>query len=95
VNVHIVCRNWQDDRVLPRFVRYLVQNNGWTVSDTPNPGADLNYMVAYFEHHKFAGFRDTPVATYLTHIEDDPNSGKVKAFFRFSGPLPMPTSGYV
>jgi len=68
--------------VLPRFVRYLVQHNGWTVSDTPNPQADLNYMVAYFEHHKFAGFRETPVATYLTHLEDDPNSGKVKAFHR-------------
>jgi hypothetical protein len=82
MNIHIVCRNWRDDRVLPRFVRYLVKHNGWTVSADPNPSADLNYMVAYFEHDKHARFTGTPIATYLTHIEDDPNSGKVKAFHK-------------
>lgn len=82
MHVHIVCRNWQDDRVLPRFARYLVEHNGWTVSDQPVPTADLNYWMAYFEWDKHKGFDATPTVAYLTHLEDASaaESAKVRLF---------------
>lgn len=70
MNIHIVCRNWQDDRVLPRFTRYLMQSHGWTASGAADPQAAVNYLVAYFEYQKVKDQLTTPFAAYMTHRED-------------------------
>lgn len=69
MNVHIVVRNLNDDRVLPRFARHLVNGLGWTASDKPDPNAALNYYFAYFEYKR--GHADTPSASYFTHREEE------------------------
>lgn len=79
MNVNIVCRNFLDDRVLPRFARHLAERNGWLLSRKPNPAADLNYWLAYFERLQHPEFSATPTATMFTHLEEA-GSGKAKAF---------------
>lgn len=76
MDVHIIVRNLHADRVLGRFARYLVENNGWTASDKPRPNADLNYWFPYFEWHRFRGFDKTPTAAFYTHLEPN-DKGKV------------------
>ncbi len=67
--IHIVCRNWQDDRVLPRFARHLAEQNDWSLGKTHNAKADANYLLAYFEIQKIGTFRSTPLIAYMTHLE--------------------------
>jgi len=82
MKVHIVCRNWTDDRVIPRFARYLMDAFGWKASDRPDPSADLNYWLGYFEYQKAPRFDATPTVAYLTHLEDADaaESAKVRLF---------------
>jgi len=68
MRVNVVCRNWQDDRVLPRFARHLAERNGWALNKGAIPGYDLNYYMAYFEHQKNPHFTDRRAA-YFTHYE--------------------------
>jgi len=74
VNIHIVCRNWKDDRVLPRFTRYLMQAHGWTASAEADPHATVNYLVAYFEYQKVKSALSLPFAAYMTHREEGDNA---------------------
>jgi len=64
----VVCRNWEDDRVLPRFARYLSRINGWGLSKVVDPTCDLNYYMAYFEILKNKQYTGE-VAAYFTHYE--------------------------
>jgi len=68
VNINIVCRNWEDDRVLPRFARYLSRVNGWSLSKVVDDSADLNYYMAYFEILKNKQYSGK-MASYFTHYE--------------------------
>jgi len=68
VKINIVCRNWEDDRVLPRFARYLSIANGWSLSKVVDESADLNYYMAYFEilkNKEYVG----KMAAFFTHYE--------------------------
>lgn len=81
MRVNIVCRNWESDRVLPRFARHLAERNGWALSKRCAAGYDVNYLMAYFElqlNEKFDG----RMASYFTHMEKDPASAKVKLYNR-------------
>ena len=49
LRVNVVCRNLHDDRVIPRFSRYLAEGLGWTLTRRPELGADVVYLAAYFE----------------------------------------------
>lgn len=79
VKVNIVCRNWRDDRVLPRFARHLANRNGWSLSDKAIAGYDINYYVAYFEHQRNRQFTGR-TAAYFTHLEADSDGAKVKLY---------------
>ena len=68
MKINIVCRNWEDDRVLPRFARYLSRINGWTLSKVVDDSADLNYYMAYFEILKNKQYTGK-MASYFTHYE--------------------------
>jgi hypothetical protein len=72
--VNIVCRNWQDDRVLPRFARYLADGLGWTLTPKPCASADIDvyYLMGYFEAQLFATWPKGPTASLFTHREEEP-----------------------
>lgn len=78
MRVNIVCRNLNDDRVIPRFSRYLRDHLGWSLTARPEPGADLVYLSGYFETQACATWPDAPVAALFTHREEQP-PGNAKA----------------
>jgi glycosyltransferase involved in cell wall biosynthesis len=73
--VNILCRNWQADRVLPRFARYLADGLGWTL--TPSPvAAEVHYLMGYFESQMFQEWPAGRVASLFTHREEEPPGNK-------------------
>lgn len=70
MRVHIVCKDWKRDRVLPRFTRHLVRRLGWSAGRKPDPRADLNHWMPYYEGCRFPDFDATPTAAYITHLDD-------------------------
>lgn len=83
MNVNVLCRNPHDDRVIPRFSRYLAKRNGWTLTAKPDSHADLVYLAGYFESQIAKPWPSVPVAAYFTHREAE-RSGKAKLFDRIA-----------
>ena len=79
MRVNVLCRNPNDDRVIPRFSRYLRDYNGWTLTAKPTPSCDAVYLSGYFEIQKAKPYPDVPVAAYFTHREEE-GSAKTKLF---------------
>jgi hypothetical protein len=80
-NVHIVAAEWDTDQVLARLIRYLVSYAGWTVSNQPDPEADLNYFLPYLLFaQKNRDFKATPTAGYFSH--HDTSSPEKAAWWR-------------
>jgi hypothetical protein len=72
VNVHVVCADFNSDRILPRIARVLSGVNGWPVGETPNGRADVNLFIVYIEFAESnVNFKDTPVAAWFSHYEED------------------------
>lgn len=70
LDVNVVCRNYREDRVIPRFSRYLSNHLGYVVSASPIPGFDLYYLSAYFEVQRMKSLLKTStMAAYFTHRE--------------------------
>lgn len=82
LDVNVLCRNFKDDRVIPRFSRYLRDHLGWNLTSRPDPGADVYYLSGYFEWSIMRrDMSDRPVAAYFTHLEESPpGNGKAKLF---------------
>lgn len=78
--VNVLCRNPEDDRVIPRFTRYLRDMLGWPLTTRPIQGADVYYLSGYFEWSVMRGRlpNGAPVAAYFTHREEEP-VGNAKA----------------
>lgn len=83
LDVNVICRNFREDRVIPRFSRYLSDFLGWEVSAGPVSGADVYYLSAYFEIQMFKGGKldDAPKAAYFTHKEINPPGNAKAALF--------------
>lgn len=80
LNVSVLCRNYGDDRVIPRFCRYLSDNLGWTVATRKiDPAADVIYLSAYFESQILRSWPGRPVVAYFTHKETQPRPDNAKA----------------
>lgn len=79
MNVNVLCRNPRDDRVIPRFARYLRDTHGWTLTARPDPHADVVYLSGYFESQVAKPWPSVPVAAYFTHREVD-GDGKARLF---------------
>lgn len=71
MRVNVVCRNYHDDRILPRFSRYLADGLGWTLTVIPVV-ADVHYLMGYFEVQVCNGWPAGPVASLFTHREEQP-----------------------
>jgi len=81
LEVNIVCRNFSDDRVIPRFSRYLRDFLGYDLSSRPIPGADLYYLSGYFEIQMMRSVKGLKLAAYFTHREEyPPNNSKSRLF---------------
>lgn len=80
--VNVVCRNYKEDRVLPRFARYLAEQLGWTLTAAPDLSADIVYLLGYFEAQLLPKpWPDRVIWSYFTHREEDPpGNGKAKLF---------------
>ena len=81
LRVNVVCRNLNDDRVIPRFARYLRDHLGWTLTAAPDPRAEVVYLSGYFESQKCQPWPSVPVAAMFTHREETPpGNAKAKLF---------------
>jgi len=94
LRVNVVCRNWRDDRVLPRFGRYLADRLGWTLTAAPPQDAgrkaqafDVVYLMGYFEAQLFpTQWPAVKVAAYFTHREEEPRGNdKARLFDQVAG----------
>jgi predicted O-methyltransferase YrrM len=80
--VNILIRNPQDDRVIPRFSRYLAEHlDGWYVTARPDPAADAYYLSCYLEWSVMQPLPDRPVGAYFTHREENPANGPKARLF--------------
>lgn len=78
MRVHIVAQRINADRILSRMVRYLCVRCGWTASERPDSGAELNYFFNYLLwRQKAHGWRETPIAGFFTH-RDEANELKAR-----------------
>ena len=82
MKVNIVCRNFEDERILPRFARQLQLANGWSLNHRAEESYDVNYLLAYFELQKNKNFQGKLIA-YFTHVE----SGKKEALYNQTASL--------
>lgn len=80
--VNVLCRNLNDDRVIPRFARCLRDHLGWNLTARPDPAAEVYYLSGYFEWSVMKkSMADRPTAAYFTHIETQPpGNAKAKLF---------------
>lgn len=67
MKVHIICRNPESDRIIPRLALSLSQTLHWSIGPRPDPNADVNYFFPYLEYHNTRQLPDTPLAGWFTH----------------------------
>jgi len=71
VKIHIVSPEPNTDRILGQLARMLAEHTGWSHSDRPVEGVDLNYNIVYIDlAQRFSDWRKTPWAAYFTHYEE-------------------------
>lgn len=75
MKVHVVSIQNGDD-ILGRLLRELIRGTGWSVSDTPDDTADLNYFFPYLEYPEDGYFR-TKTAAWFTHRDVHHSAAKV------------------
>ncbi len=80
--ISVVCRNYKQDRIIPRMARALADRLGWRLTAAPDVrGADALYLLAYFEAQKVQHWPRIPVAAYFTHREEvPPRNAKAKLY---------------
>lgn len=80
--MNVVCRNHSEDRVLPRFARYLAAELGWELTAAPIANADVTYLMGYFEVQVCRQWPPAPrVACLFTHREEEPALARKTALF--------------
>jgi len=74
LRVHIICKNWREDRIIPRMARALAERLGWSLGSVFQE-CDALYLSAYFEGQgldKNGAWPPVPVAAYFSHREEEP-----------------------
>ncbi len=71
MDVHIVCRDLHEDKILPRLATTLSDGTGWSLGEHPRRDAELNYWIVYIDlaerHSDWRGIS----AAYFSHYEPD------------------------
>lgn len=65
MNVHIVCKEPDETRILRRLAQMLTDQTGWSMSDAPRIDVDLNYFIPYLDWERCT----TPTAAWFTHSD--------------------------
>lgn len=81
-HVQVICSNLYDDRVLPRFARYLGSIEGWSATQKPTRDANGYFLQGYFERDLLPFWNEgKPIGAYFTHREEQPvGNAKAKVF---------------
>lgn len=66
--IHIIRFKCEDNSILSRKARVLVEELGWSIGSHPDPDAELNYSLPYLDGRNTLG--DLRFAAYFTHRED-------------------------
>lgn len=82
LRVHVLCQNWQDDRIIPRQARLLAERLGWGLGAAPDPSADVEYLLAYFEESRCSPWPAQVAASFTHREEEPPNNGKARCWDR-------------
>ena len=80
--VHVICKNYGEERIIPRMARALRDGLGWSLGAALDRKAQAVYLSAYFEAQRLRPWPDgMPVGAYFTHREEEPpNNAKAKLF---------------
>jgi predicted O-methyltransferase YrrM len=81
MNVNVLVRNLNEDRVIPRFAGYLRDGLGWHISNKPVKGMDAYYLSLYLEWSFMQPLPDRPVMAYFSHREENPVNGPKSRLF--------------
>lgn len=72
MRVHVVCREFNHDAILPRLARMLTDRHEWTLGEGPDAGADVNHFSSYIEFaERHSDFFTTPTSAFFTHYEEN------------------------
>lgn len=55
--------------IIPKFIRNLQEQTGWSASNTPDPNVEINYFYPYYHYRECS----TLTAAFFTHREEHPN----------------------
>lgn len=69
MKIHIIAQRLEKERILPRLANSLVDGTNWTISDSPDETADINYFFPYLELDRFPNFKATKIVAWFTHID--------------------------
>ncbi len=70
MNINIVCETRRNSGILARLATTLSKTTGWTLTDAPRLGVDLNLWMVYIEYAEtYSDWHFTPVAAWFTHYE--------------------------
>ena len=71
MKINIVCRNaFKNERILSRLARELAAETGWSLTDTPDPTADVVYYFPYleiFNNERYTPPKGQIIAGWFTH----------------------------
>ena len=68
MKVHIVCDRLEEDRIIPRLYTTLSDATHFSISETPDDKADINYFSLYLLYPK-EGYTKTKTAALFSHKE--------------------------
>lgn len=68
MKIHIICQNYESDRIIPRLFTALAKGAKFTISDIPDDNADVNYFSLYMEYPKQV-YTKTLTAALFSHKE--------------------------
>ena len=70
MKVHIVYRYPGHGDILGRLARTLAEGMGWSLSEHPERGVDLNYFAVYIDYaERWSDWHHTPIGCYFSHYE--------------------------
>jgi predicted O-methyltransferase YrrM len=90
--VNVLCRNPNEDRIIPRLGRALRDGLGWPLTTAPLKSADAYYLSLYFEGGLLRGAAagTKPAGAYFSHREEDAASaGKARVFDEMAARLAL------
>lgn len=87
MKIHIVCSNYESDRIIPRMFKDLANKAHFTISGEPDDTAQINYFSLYLEYPK-EGYTKTKTAALFSHREDN-NKVKLSEWSRVANEIDL------